>query len=160
MRLLLWSSTLRTPTVGGGLKPPRGGPPPPHPFVFGRCGRALGSWRSWRSGRSWRSWRSWRLCLHMWKPSDSRQTFCDLANSQLSRRIGSTNMGEIAGGTSGGSTGATSSRQHAKIFSKMSKNLPQTLQNRALGPPKSSLEPSKTPFLKDTYLKTLQKGLR
>ena len=77
------------------LNTPRGGPPPPHPFVLGRCGRALDSWRSWRS---------WCLCLQMWKPSDSRQTFCDSANSHLFRRIDSTNMGEIAGGTSGGST--------------------------------------------------------
>ena len=30
---------------------------------------------------------------------------------------------------------------------------PQTLQNRALGPPKSSREASKTPFLKDIQLK-------
>ena len=122
------------------LNTPRGGPLPPHPFVLGRCGRALGSWRSWRS---------WRLCLQMWKPSDSRQTFRDSSNSHLFRRIGSTNMGETAGGTSGGSTGETSSRQHAKKFLQMSKNRPQTLQNRALGPPKSSLEPSKTFFFKD-----------
>ena len=122
------------------LKAPRGGPPPPHPFVLGRCGRALDSWRSWRS---------WCLCLQMWKPSDSRQTFCDSANSHLFRRIGSTKMGEIAGGISGGNIGGTSSRQHAKKLAKVSKNSPQTLQYRALGPPKSSPEPSKTLFLKD-----------
>ena len=55
-------------------------------------------------------------------------------------------MGEIAGGISGGSTGGTSSRQHAKKLAKVSKNRPQTLQNRGPGPPKSSPEPSKTQF--------------
>ena len=122
------------------LKTPRGGPPPPHPFVLGRCGRVLGSWRSWRS---------WCLCVQMCKPSDSRQTLFDLANSHFFSRIGSTNMGEIVGGISGGSTGGTSSRQHAKKLAKISKNHLQTLQNRALEPPKWSLEPSKTQFVKD-----------
>ena len=70
------------------------------------------------------------------------------ANSQLFWNIGSTNIGRIAGRISG--AGGTSSRQHAKKHAKVSKNRPQTLQNRALGPPKSSLEPSKTPFFKDT----------
>ena len=122
------------------LKTPRGGPPPPHPFVLGRCGRVLDSWRSWRSCR---------LCLQMWNPSDSRQTFYDSAIAYLFRCIGSTNMEEIAGGISGVSTSGTSSRQHAKKSTKISKNRRQTLQNRALGPPKSSLEPSKTLSLKD-----------
>ena len=43
----------------------------------------------------------------MCKPSDSRQTLFDLANYNFFSRIGSTNMGEIVGGISGGSTGAT-----------------------------------------------------
>ena len=137
------SSTLRTPSVGGGLNTPRGGPPLPHPFVLGRCGRVLDSWRSWRS------WRSCCLCFQMWNPSDSRQTFYDSAIAHLFRRISSTNMEEIAGGISGVSNGGTSSRQHAKKLAKVSKNHSQTLQNRALGPPKSSLEPSKTLFSKD-----------
>ena len=74
-------------------------------------------------------------------------------------RFSSTNMGEIAGGISGGSTGGTSSRQHAKKLAKVSKNRPQSLQNRALGPPKLNLEPSKTLFLKDLSLKKAQEGL-
>ncbi len=41
------------------------------------------------------------------KPSDSRQKFCNSANSHLFKRIGSTNMGEIVGGIAGGSTGGT-----------------------------------------------------
>ena len=52
-------------------------------------------------------------------------------------------MEEIAGGISGVSNGGTSSRQHAKKLAKVSKNHSQTLQNRALGPPKSSLGASK-----------------
>ena len=117
------------------MNTPRGGPPPPHPFVLGRCGRALDSWRSWRS---------WCLCVQMCKPSDSRQTLFDFAKFHFFSRIGSTNMGEIVGGISGGSTGGTSSRQHAKKRAKVSQNLRQTLQNRALGPPKSSPERPKT----------------
>ena len=38
-------------------------------------------------------------------------------------------------------------------------NAPQTLQNRGSGPPKSSFEPSKTPSLKDLYLKRVKKLL-
>ena len=131
------------------MNTPRGGPPPPHPFVLGHCGRALDSWRSWRS------WRSWCLCLQTWKPGDSRQMFFDSANSYLFKRIGSTNMGEIAAGISGGSTGGTSSRQYAKKIAKVSKNPPQSLQNRALEPPKLILEPFKTPFQKTSNLRTL-----
>ena len=71
------------------------------------------------------------------------------AGGNFFNRIGSTNMGEIVGGISGGSTGGTSSRQHAKKLAKISKNHLQTLQNRALEPPKWSLEPSKTLFSKD-----------
>ena len=34
--IVSWSSTLRTPSVGGGLKTPGGGSPPPtHPWQFG-----------------------------------------------------------------------------------------------------------------------------
>ncbi len=42
---------------------------------------------------------------------------------------------------------------------KSRKNRPKTLQNRGPGPPKSSLEPSKTPFLQDIYLKKVKKEL-
>ena len=117
------------------MKTTRGGPPPPHPFVLGRCDRVLDSWRSWRSCR---------LCLQMWNPSDSRQTFYDSAIAHLFRRISSTNIEEIAGGISGVRNGGTSSRQHAKKFLKMTKNRP-----------KSNLEPSKTQFRKTSNLRTL-----
>ena len=42
---------------------------------------------------------------------------------------------------------------------KSRKNRPKTLQNRGPWPPKSSLEPSKTPFLQDIYLKKVKKEL-
>ena len=56
-------------------------------------------------------------------------------------------------------TGGTSPRQHAKKPAKVSKNRPQSLQNRALEPPKLNLEPSKTLFLKDLSFKKAQEGL-
>ena len=51
-------------------------------------------------------------------------------------------------GNMGGITGQTTSSKDAKKTFKHLKTWPWTLQNRGLGPPKSSLEPSKTPFLK------------
>ena len=56
-------------------------------------------------------------------------------------------------------TGETSPRQHAKKTAKVSKNRPQSLQNRALEPPKLNLEPSTILFLKDLSLKKAQEGL-
>ena len=95
-RLLLWSSTLRTPSVGGGLKPPGGGPPPPtHP---------------WRSGKS-------VIDVLSWQVFDVYGFFCR----------------------------------------KSRKNRPKTLQNRGPGPPKSSLEPSKTPFFNTFKLRRHKK---
>ena len=46
-----------------------------------------------------------------------------------------------------------------KKQAKVSKNRPQTLPKRAAGPSKSSLEPSKTLFLKEVSFKKAQEGL-
>ena len=60
-------------------------------------------------------------------------------------------LAKITGGIAGGIIEGTASRHNmAQNVRKSRKKRPQTLPNRALGPPKSSLEPSKTQFLKDT----------
>ena len=58
------------------------------------------------------------------------------AGGNFFNRIGSTNMGEIVGGISGGSTGGTSSRQHAKKSC-------ESLEKSSPDPPKSSPGASK-----------------
>ena len=105
--------------------PQRGASPPPTLLDPGLCCRALGSWRSWR------------LCLQMWKPSDSKQTFCDSANSHLFRRIGSTNMGEIAGGTKFW-------REYWRdVFEATCQKISENLEKSSPDPPKSSPGASK-----------------
>ena len=69
--------------------------------------------------------------------------------------FGSTSMGKIIGGSTGGNVFEATCQKACESL----KNHPQTLQNRAPEPPKSSLEPFKTPFLKDLQLKRVKKEL-
>ena len=119
------------------LKTPRGGPPPPHPFVLGRCGRVLGSWRSWRS---------WCLCVQMCKPSDSRQTLFDLANSHFLAASARptwerSSEGLLEGVLEGRLRGnmPKNLQKSKKIVSRPSKIEPWSLQNGAWSPPRRNL---------------------
>ena len=99
----------RSPSVGGGLKTPRGDHRRPPTFGFRALwGSYLGSWRSWRF---WRSWR-WAIRSHSW-----RFLWCALAT--------------IPGGIAGGIIGGTASRQRAPKHAKISKkSSPDPLKSR------------------------------
>ena len=108
------------------IEDPRGGsPPPPH------------------------IWQPQPDAARIWKLSDSRQTCCDSVTRHDLGKFST--FFDVSARPAWersleGVPEETSSRQRAEKPAKVSKNRPQTLQNRVLGLPKSSLEPPRRYF--------------
>ena len=108
------------------IEDPRGGsPPPPH------------------------IWQPQPDAARIWKLSDSRQTCCDSVTRHDLGKFSAFFDVSARPAWERSLEGVLEERLRGNVPkkpAKVLKNRPQTLQNRAPGPPKSNLEPSKTSF--------------
>ena len=130
--------------MGGGLKTPWGGPPPPTHFWRAWPDAARPSKAGFEAGVLWLGTISANFCI-FWLRTDV-ELGVEAAIAQL--EVGVRNQFQFF------------LENFEEIVPKPSQIEPRGLQNRALEPPKSRSEPSKKLSLKDLQLKTAPRSLR